>query len=478
MIKPDKYANQALSNTAGEIADILKLRLAPHHKRWLDSYDRNWDRRVQLSPRGHGKTTIWGMLGVLAILMRDPTSRILIASKTQAIASRLLGQITATIKTHLKHIDNFTISTPNSSCQMRLKANTHKEPSVTASGIGESITGTHYDFILCDDIIDDINTATKASRQKVWSWFTGSLMQLSMPATKILVLGTRKHPDDIYGKLIKNDAWDTEIERAIITYPSNFKRAIENGKPLTQFFTFSPEGSLLNVDKKGRWQVLWEDKWDIDRLLLDRYLSGGLMFDREKQNDVSAMSGRVFRKEWIQRWKSLPRRDELNVFMACDLAISDSDDADRFSLVVVGVNANGNWFLLDEVSGRYTFGQQEDLIIRKANQWRPAKIGIEDVGYQRAMVERIRSAVDIQTVGIQHGNQSKTVRIRTLQPLFEEGKVYIGEGHVEFADELLEFPAGKHDDRIDAFEMAVSLGSQSMKKVSVSILNTGKKELI
>ncbi|MEZ4812502.1 MAG: hypothetical protein R2883_03300 [Caldisericia bacterium] len=59
--------------------------------------------------------------------------------------------------------------------------------------------------------------------------------------------------------------------------------------------------------------------------------------------------------------------------------------------------------------------------------------------------------VDVQIVPISHSRTSKQERIRTLQPLFEEGKVYIGAGHKAFKDELLEFPKGSHDDRIDAF---------------------------
>jgi len=400
----------------------------------------------------------------------NPKTRILIVSKTEALAGRLLKQITNAIENELKETEGFELTKPKTKTELRLKINTNKEASITACGVGGSVTGMHYDFILCDDIIDEMNTGTSSGRKKVWEWFTGSLLQLALPKTRLLVLGTRKHPEDIYGKLLKNPAWSREVESAIIKYPDNIKEAIEKGESLGKFFKFSPEGKLKKVIKTGSWKTLWGKEWNINRLLLDRYLSGGLMFDREKQNDVTAMSGSVFKAKWIRRYVRKPDREDMDIFLACDLAISEKENADRFSLVVVGINRNGNWFLLDEVSGRYSFLAQTQLIARKVEEWNPLRVGIEDVGYQRVMVERIRDLVSVPVVSISHGKCSKVSRIRTLQPLFEEGRIYVGDGFDGFVSELLDFPNGSHDDRIDAFEMAVGLGTQSMGRARVEFV--------
>ncbi|MEZ4812501.1 MAG: hypothetical protein R2883_03295 [Caldisericia bacterium] len=285
----------------------------------------------------------------------NPKTRVLIVSKTETLAARLLAQIKNTIETKLSSHPEFEIGKPKNKTELRLSVNTCKEPSITACGVGGSITGMHYDFILCDDIIDEMNSSTKTSREKISEWFKGSLLQLALPKTRLLVLGTRKHPEDIYSEFISNPAWSVQVERAIIKYPDNFQKAIENGEPIEKFFHFSPEGKLLSVDKTGTWKILWGKAWNINRLLVDRLLSGSLLFDCEKQNDITGMTGNIFQEKWIQHWMKVPERADMNVYMACDLAISDSENADLFSLVVVGVNASGNWFLLDEVSGRFTF---------------------------------------------------------------------------------------------------------------------------
>jgi len=464
---------KTLSEIGKYIARTLGIKLFPHHLKWLAEFENGWDRRVQLSPRGHGKTTIWGVIGIISLIIKNPNIRILLISKTEKLASRLLVQITRSIEQINKHSDiHLEVDKPHNKTELRVKGSKSKEPTLTATGVQGAVTGMHYDFILCDDILDEKNTQTREQREAVREWFMGSLLQLALPQTRILVLGTRKHPDDLYGEFLKNHAWDKSVERAIIRYPKNFRDAVENGKPINQFFEFSPEGKLLSVKKTGKWEVLWPEVWDIDRLLLDRHLSGGNLFDREKQNDVRNFSGNIFKETWIKHYHHTPAREELCVYMACDLAISQSENADSFCVAVVGINQEGNWFLLDLYAGKHTTLEQLSIIEEMHTRWKPTKLGVEDVGYQRSMIDLLK-AKGIVANPIKHGGRSKRARISSLQPLFEDGRVFVAKGHTEFIAELLEFPNGSHDDRIDAFEMAISQG-QKRDRMKIDFLEVRK----
>lgn len=446
-----------LGGIGKSIADKLDLALSPHQVSWLDSFDSDWTRKVHLAPRGHGKTTIFGLIGILSIIKNNPKSRILIISKTESVASSMLSQITRCAR-NLIDMDFFPkFSARPSSTKVRFEGNDSKEPSLFATGIDAGITGLHFDWIICDDIIDDINSSTAEQRDKVWEWFAGSLLNLALPQTRILVIGTRKHPEDLYGRLVSNPSWASQVESAVIRYPLNFQQALESGQPIDRFYKFK-DGKLKAIEKSDPGEVLWEESWDIDRLLVDRLMMGQTIFDREKQNDIRFFTGRVFKREWINTWKEFPSRDLLSIYIGCDLAISKSDKADSFALAVVGKH-NDSWMLLDLVVDKIGFARQAQIIREKTAQWSPLLVGIEDVAYQRALIEHLEQTGGVPVVGVRPV-APKESRIKALQPLFENGKVQVAGYHEIFVRQLVDFPTGKHDDAVDAFEIAVSLGNR------------------
>lgn len=462
--------NTNLVQTSLELSKILDLRLDAHHIKWLESFDRPWQRRLQLSPRGHGKSTVWGVLGVLSSIVLEQSTRVLVVSKTETLASRLLRQVGYNAK-RLNEAGMLPELKTFNNTELRLKGVESKEPNVTAVGVLGSVTGMHFDIMIGDDILDDRNTQRASQREAVWEWFTGSLLQLALPHTRTLLIGTRKHPEDLYGKLIADPAWDSQVERAVLKWPDNFERAFSQGEPIEKFFTFGENGETLAIQKEGDWEVLWPESWDIDRLLLDRLMSGQMMFDREKQNDVSFYCGRIFKREWLVYYEEKPPRDELSVYMACDLAISQRSTADYFALVVAGIDSEGMWYLLDILKGHFGFGKQLDVVNEKTAYWQPLIVGIEDVSYQRVLLEALQRGGFVPAVGVRN-IAPKEARIRSLQPMFEQGRIKISEDHEAFIQELLDFPGGEHDDMIDALEMAITLGRKSLgPKVDILDIN-------
>lgn len=452
--------NTSLAQASIELSKALDLRLDTLHIKWLETFDKPWQRRLQLSPRGHGKSTVWGVLGVLSTIVLEQSSRVLIVSKTETLASRLLRQIGYYAK-RLNEAGMIPELKTFNNTELRLKGVESKEPNVTAVGVLGSITGMHFDIMIGDDILDDRNTQRASQREAVWEWFTGSLLQLALPHTRTLLIGTRKHPEDLYGKLIADPAWDSQVESAVLKWPDNFERAFSQGDPIEQFFTFGENGEVLAIKKEGDWEVLWPESWDIDRLLLDRLMSGQVMFDREKQNDVSFYCGHIFKREWITYYEEKPPREGLNVYIACDLAISQNSSADYFALVVAGMDIDGMWYLLDIYKGHIGFSKQLEVISEKTAYWQPLIVGIESISYQKSLLDSLQREGFVPAIGI-HNSAPKESRIRSLQPMFEQGRIKISEDHEAFVQELLDFPGGEHDDMIDALEMAISLGRRSL----------------
>ena len=53
-----------------------------------------------------------------------------------------------------------------------------------------------------------------------------------------------------------------------------------------------------------------------------------------------------------------------------------------------------------------------------------------------------------------HTTTDKVARAQRLSRHFENGKVFMREYMTDLLDELLQFPAGAHDDQVDAFGFA------------------------
>ena len=79
------------------------------------------------------------------------------------------------------------------------------EPSVDTGGIETSKVGFHYDDIIFDDIVSDVNITTKAQMDKVVDCYKKALSLLK-PGGSVVLTGTRWHFGDLYGRIIaEND---------------------------------------------------------------------------------------------------------------------------------------------------------------------------------------------------------------------------------------------------------------------------------
>src|SRR5690606_21666308 len=78
-----------------------------------------------------------------------------------------------------------------------LRTHKHKkESTLQAAGTGEVWTGSHWDLVIMDDVIDQENTKTPESIETTNYWFGEILAQLD-PGCRMLVIGTLHHYADL-----------------------------------------------------------------------------------------------------------------------------------------------------------------------------------------------------------------------------------------------------------------------------------------
>lgn len=181
---------------------------------------------------------------------------------------------------------------------------------------------------------------------------------------------------------------------------------------------------------------------------------GSMLFANQYLNEIFPSEDAKFKKEWFKYWSFIPQHHHTFAFI--DPAISTEDGADYTGIVVASVTPEMNWYL--RVARRVRMNPTEivHMIFDLQRQYNCQGIGIEDVAYQKALLymlgeEMQRRQVILPVKGINPGNKnSKEMRIMSMIPYFEWGRIFLGQSMDDFEKELLQFPRSAHDDIIDA----------------------------
>lgn len=179
------------------------------HGRMIATLESEEKRKLVTMPRGTFKTSLAVVAYILTQIIRDPNIRILLDSELWTLSRNSLREV----KSHIKS-DAFQAVFPgwrlvlDNQDEITINQRTviHKEPTVTASGIGAGKTGQHYDLIIADDLNSPQNSLKPELASKVidhYRYYTSILE----PGGTIVVIGTRYSELDLIGHIIR-----TEIE--------------------------------------------------------------------------------------------------------------------------------------------------------------------------------------------------------------------------------------------------------------------------
>jgi len=353
---------------------------AAHRDRWLSIATRTIDnarrdgqrknRLLLLAPRDHGKTELTITIA-LRELCKDRDIRILWISESAEVGKKRLQRISSLLKS--PRIVEDWASEPEAGC-LPFKASGKEDaarwtqtaiyvqrlrksvdPSIEAVGSGGAITGGHFDLILCDDLESDKTTLSIAGRAKTRGWFNGTVTPMLSPGGTFIIIGTRKHHDDLYGHLSRRASWRVIEDPAIIQWPEDHSIIKEYDPELQKEI-------VTGVDVVGPSKVLWPQHRPIEYLLEERDEITPLVFAREFQHQVQDDSSAPFKMEWLQRAQdrgahlsldSIPEGVKgLEIVQGWDFSLvtdpakAASQDSDYTVGITWGRDANGDRYLL------------------------------------------------------------------------------------------------------------------------------------
>lgn len=131
---------------------------------------------------------------------------------------------------------------------------------------------------------------------------------------------------------------------------------------------------------------------------------------------------------------------------------------ENFVLMVIGVDADHNVYVLDYVKERLTFNTQLNTIIDYGRNKFPMveRIGVETVAYQKSLAQELRRLSLLPIINI-NTSKDKVTRAMRRSANFENHKVYFREGMDDLEECLLLFPEVDHDDLFDALDFAMTM---------------------
>jgi hypothetical protein len=210
---------------------FLETKLFDHHKSWIDlvegkeprfihpsmTYEQAATNRILINvPPEHAKSTVLTINYVTYRLSIDPNVRIIIVSKTQGMARKFLSAI----KTRLSHPNwtkmqvsfgpngGYKADSPTWSADMIYlgagRDSGEKDPTVQALGFGSQIYGARADLIILDDVVMNANAH---EWEKQIEWLQKEVITRLGRHGKLLIVGTRVAPIDLYKMIRDPDQW-------------------------------------------------------------------------------------------------------------------------------------------------------------------------------------------------------------------------------------------------------------------------------
>ena len=333
-----------------------------------------------------------------------------------------------------------------------------------SAGVGGGLTGFGTSCAIIDDPVKNRAEADSPTvRNAVWNWYTSTLYTRLAPGGGVIVILTKWHEDDLAGRLLDAQARGEGDVWRVVNFPAIAEHDEEHRK-------------------KG--EALHPERFPLEALERIRLAIGTRDWEALYQQHPAPEGGAIFREEWLQRtWlpKDLPSRFD-QIVQSWDLAFKGSDSSD-FVVGQLWGKHGADLFLLDQLRGRWSFTESVEMVRAMTDRCAQRfprvspRILIEDKANGPAVIDTLRR--EVSGIIPVEPDGSKVARAHAVTALFEAGNVLLPDRSIapwvdEFRLELLRFPAGAHDDQVDAATQGIRRLTQG---VSLSIAPALKKRL-
>lgn len=333
------------------------------------------------------------------------------------------------------------------------------------------VEGTHCFFangilvhncIIIDDPIKGRQQAdSEVIRETTLAAYNDDLKTRLKPGGRIILIQTRWHSLDLAGSILPDD------------YAGESGPIV--GKDGETWEVLSIPAQALDNDPLGRrpGEMLWPEWFDESHWRAFR--SNPRTWSALYQQNPSPEEGSYFRREWFKRYRQKP--NNLHVYMTSDHATKE-DAGDYTVFRLWGVDPIGDLYMLGGFKSQETTDKWMVKGVQLIKDYKPLCWFPENDQAWRAVAPFVQRYMYSKNVHCRReplptSGGDKPTKARGFQAMASMGKVWLPdtpEGD-EILNEYLRFPAGKHDDEVDA---AANMG-RALDEAHPAIVKTQKK---
>lgn len=407
---------------------------------------------ILLWPRGCFKTSAV-VVELVRRILNDPDIRILAMQATLKLTKGWVAEMASHFngknansklpKLFPEFCDGFTGDAYKFTVPARTRQHL-KEATVTAASPRAVQTGQHYTLMAFDDLVNTANFRNVDLLDKLESEFYHFLPLLD-PGGEVLVTGTRYSHADLYARLLAKDAgsdlWMKSIRECYrpdntLLFP---ERVLPSGRKIG--FTFELLAQLQKDDPE--------------------------MFAPQYLNRIAGGKDQLFPSTLIQASTKATSDPEYPAQAPCifvvDLATGKRADADHSVIGVARVDNRGRVWVVDLVGGIMSPHTLAMNIVQMTVKYRPLRVLVEKqpgaeffVDFLRTVARERNIVVPVDYTSGGKAKNAKYLRVASLESGFRQKRLFLLAGITDFermAEELEQFPRGRHDDRPDVIAL-------------------------
>lgn len=383
---------------------------------------------VAMPPR-HSKSSMITLAFPLWLLSKNKDLNILIVNNSAGLSEKFGIQLREYIKRIGPEFDLYLSEVKHSSTYIMFTNSDGElqKGSIRLVGASGSITGQDADYIILDDIYSGFDDITPSLLAKKIDWFKTIIEQRIEPHTKLVILHTRWHSEDLQGYLHEH-------------YPDDYS-----------FLEFP----AINEDGKA----LWPERYTIAEYNKKRVAMGERQFQaiyQQKPLDLTSDFFHTDRLIFENKFDDYP----IARCRSWDIASSDDslgDQRDYTAGVRMLKTPGDQYWIFDFEHGQYGNDVKhiiQDTAKRDSPQYtillEPGTSG----GAAGLLYEEYKNALIGYNTVQSLPKGTKADRATPFSNAVYDGKVHVcinnNEQRELFLSQLKSFPNGKHDDLVDA----------------------------
>jgi predicted phage terminase large subunit-like protein len=448
---PGAPRQETVVDEGKDLIEIVRSGFAKHHLLWLDRLQKVENGEIRrlmgLMPPGSAKSTYTSVVFPTHYLGRFRNHTVIVASYGSELP-RKFGRRARSIVQQPVYKEVF---------EQELRADTTAadEWALTnnsewmAAGILTGITGNRVDGVIWDDLIKGRDQAdSEQIRQKTWEAYFDDLLTRKKPSSWEVGITTRWHEDDPAGRILP-DQYNGE---------SGWIKCKDGND---WYVVCLPAEAEREDDILGRriGEILWPE-W-FTPAYFSSFKRNARTWNALFQQRPAPETGDFFKSEWLKPYfeDQIPDRETLTIYGASDYAVTDKE-GDYTVHMVVGADPEDRLYLLDLWRGRTSPDVWVEKLCDLIEQWRPMgwveesgqiHSGIGPYIHKRLMERHLYVArTDFPPRAVK---QVRAQPIRGYMAMVGLHVPVFKPWYPIFKAELMVFPAGRHDDQVDALSL-------------------------